>query len=126
MHWGPVCLARALHGRMQPAGPHLDRWDSPVPRCPLLQGALGINGGRQQPVHDDVRVAADGGGEVGVVGDRQGIVAPVGLIRGLPRAEVPRYLCREAVLPKLSVLEILNGRLGQSATGHRNRAGQEY
>lgn len=48
--------------------------------------------GGEEPVHDDVCIAADGRGEVGVKGHVQGVVAKEGLVLQDASAEVESHL----------------------------------
>lgn len=58
----------------------------------LVVGVAARQGGRQQAVHNEVGVASDGGGEVGVLRDRQRIVPPVLAHINVPCAEIPCHL----------------------------------
>lgn len=75
-----LCTARGTLARRRPeASVRLGPWDAAI-------------AGPRPPAHPP-----DGGGEVCVVGDSQCKMAPEGLIRGLPRAEVARVLQGEGL-----------------------------
>ncbi len=58
-------------------------------RWPLAAAAIAeLERGGEQPMHDDVGIAADGGREMGVLGDSERVVRPHGPVFQLPRAEV--------------------------------------
>lgn len=58
----------------------------------LLGAAAPTERGGEQTVHDDIGVAADGRGEVGVEGHVQGVVAEEGLVLQDAGAEVQSHL----------------------------------
>lgn len=61
-------------------------------RCSASKQLAPTERGGEEPVHDDVGVAADGRGEVCVEGHVQGIVAKESLILQDTRAEVESHL----------------------------------
>ena len=79
-----------LERRSDHAGACSARGITSLPEPVLCKAAL--QSSAQETVHDDIRVAPDGGREVGVLGNRQRIVPPVLTHLNVSRAEVPRHL----------------------------------